>query len=153
MLGVTPRTVERRLTPLPQKRVGSHGPESVYLRTDVLRLAEKMGRPVVEDSAGADLAADSTTLALPDLPPPVAALVAALARSVAQLPPAPAVVAVPLADKLLLSLPEAADLSGIPVAKLRADAKSGALKTIKSIGRGLGKVRRDDLNVYVKKLR
>lgn len=153
MLGVNPRTVERRLTPLPQKRRGSHGDESVYLRADVLKYAEKVGRPIIEESADADLPTDSAALAPLDLPPPVAALVAALARSAAQLPPAPAAAAVPLADKLLLSLPEAADLSGVPVAKLRAEAKSGTLKTIKSIGRGLGKVRRDDLDVYVKKLR
>lgn len=54
--------------------------------------------------------------------------------------------------KLFLSLPEAAALSSIPVAKLRSDAKCGALKTIKSIGRGLGKVRRDDLERYIKQL-
>lgn len=63
--------------------------------------------------------------------------------------PAPTV---PLADKLLLSLPEAAMLSGIPVDKLRSAVKSGALKAIPAIGRGLGKVRRADLDAYVKKL-
>ena len=146
MLAVSIRTVERRLTPLPQKRRGSHGDESVYLRADVLKLAEEMGRPVVENPSGADLASDSTALALPDLPPPVAALLAALARSAPQLPPAQAA-AVPLADKLLLSLPEAADLSGVPVAKLRADAKSGKLRIVQSIGRGLVKVGKTDLEM------
>lgn len=152
MLGKSLRTVERRLTPLPQKRVGSHGPESVYLRADVLKLAEEMGIPVVEDAPGPEASADSTALAPLELPAPVAALVAALARSAPQLPPAQ-VASVPLSDKLLLSLPEAADLSGVPVVKLRADAKSGKLKTVKSIGRGLGKVRRDDLEKYVKNLK
>jgi excisionase family DNA binding protein len=57
-----------------------------------------------------------------------------------------------LSEKLLLSIPEASAVSGISVDKLRADAKLGKLKTVKSVGRGLGKVRKDDLEKYVNKL-
>lgn len=57
-----------------------------------------------------------------------------------------------LAHKLMLSIPEAAQLSGISAEKLRQAAHSGKLKTVKSIGRGLGKVKRADLEAYVKKL-
>jgi excisionase family DNA binding protein len=59
---------------------------------------------------------------------------------------------VPLSDKLLLSIPEAAIVSGIPADKLRVAVKSRKLKAIKSVGRGLGKVKRSDLEAYVKKL-
>jgi excisionase family DNA binding protein len=58
-----------------------------------------------------------------------------------------------LSEKILLSIPEAATLSGIPADKLRAAVKSGALKALSSIGRGLGKVRRSDLDAYVSKLK
>jgi phage terminase Nu1 subunit (DNA packaging protein) len=59
----------------------------------------------------------------------------------------------PLSDKLMLSLPEAAEVSGISVAKLRAAVKAGELKTIKSIGGGLGKVKSIDLLGYVTTLK
>ncbi len=60
---------------------------------------------------------------------------------------------VKLSEKLMLSLPEAAALSGVPVDKLRSAVNSGALKAIRTIGRGLGKVRRSDLENYVSKLK
>jgi hypothetical protein len=60
--------------------------------------------------------------------------------------------AMSLSHKLMLSLPEAAALSGISVEKLRADVHSRKLKTIKGVGGGLGKVKRNDLEAYVKKL-
>ncbi len=60
--------------------------------------------------------------------------------------------ALSVADKLLLSLPEAAMLSGVPVDKLRAAVKQGSLKAVSDIGRGLGKVKRVDLDAYVKRL-
>jgi excisionase family DNA binding protein len=57
-----------------------------------------------------------------------------------------------LAHKLMLSLPEAARLSGVPVQTLRGAVKTGKLKIVKSAGRGFGKVKRDSLEAYVKKL-
>ena len=56
-----------------------------------------------------------------------------------------------LSEKLLLSLPEPSTLSGSPVADLRAAVHAGKLKTM-GVGRGLGKVRRSDLEKYVSKL-
>jgi excisionase family DNA binding protein len=67
--------------------------------------------------------------------------------------PAPTKTVPDLAHQLLLSLPEAAALSGVPLSKLRADAHSGALKTVRSVGRGLGKVRSKELERYVSKLK
>jgi excisionase family DNA binding protein len=52
-----------------------------------------------------------------------------------------------LAHKLTLGMDEAARLSGIPAAQLRAAAKTGQLTAVK-IGRGV-RVRRDDLQRYV----
>ncbi len=72
-----------------------------------------------------------------------------------QLPPTPGekpAPAINLSDKLLLSIPEASRLSGIPADKLRSAVNSGKLKAVKSVGRGLGKVKRSDLDLYVKKL-
>ncbi len=57
-----------------------------------------------------------------------------------------------LAHKLLLSLPEASRLSGVPIDKLRAAVNSGELATVSGVGRGLGKVRRETLETYVKSL-
>ncbi len=62
---------------------------------------------------------------------------------------------VPIADlshKLMLSLPEAARLSGVPVEALRAAVKAGKLKIVESTGRGFGKVKRPDLETYIRKL-
>ncbi len=59
---------------------------------------------------------------------------------------------VPLEQKLTLSLPEAAKVSGISVEKLRAAVKAKKLKAVKGIGGGYGKVKRADLDDYIKKL-
>jgi excisionase family DNA binding protein len=72
-----------------------------------------------------------------------------------QLPPTPGekpAPAINLSDKLLLSIPEASMLSGIPADKLRAAVKSRKLKAVQSVGRGLGKIKRSDLDAYVRKL-
>jgi excisionase family DNA binding protein len=63
---------------------------------------------------------------------------------------APASVAVPVADKLTLSLVEAAQLSGLSRGHLREAIEDKKLKA-RIIGRGW-KVKRDDLDLYVKKL-
>ncbi len=57
-----------------------------------------------------------------------------------------------LSEKLLLSIREASMLSGIPASKLRSAVKSDKLRTVRGIGRGLGKMRRSDLDAYVRKL-
>jgi excisionase family DNA binding protein len=63
---------------------------------------------------------------------------------------APASVAVPVADKLTLSLVEASQLSGLSRGHLREAIQAKKLKA-RIIGRGW-KVKRDDLDLYVKKL-
>jgi excisionase family DNA binding protein len=65
---------------------------------------------------------------------------------------APQVASVSVENKLMLSLAEASQLSGISVGVLRAAVHAGKLTAHKGIGRGLGKVKRDDLLAYVKKL-
>ncbi len=57
-----------------------------------------------------------------------------------------------ITEKLMLSLPEAARLSGVPVEVLRAAVKAGKLKVVGSAGRGFGKVKREVLEVFVRKL-
>jgi excisionase family DNA binding protein len=76
---------------------------------------------------------------------------AALMRSFQPTPTKPAS-AVAIESKLMLSLAEASELSGISVARLREAVHSGKLAAHKGIGRGLGKVKRDDLLAYVRKL-
>ncbi len=63
---------------------------------------------------------------------------------------APASVAVPVADKLTLSLVEASQLSGLSRGHLRGAIEAKKLKA-RIIGRGW-RVKRDDLDLYVKKL-
>ena len=58
--------------------------------------------------------------------------------------------AVPIADKVMLTLPEAAALTSLSRGHLRAAIREGKLKA-RIIGRGW-RVKRDDLNAYVKKL-
>ncbi len=60
--------------------------------------------------------------------------------------------AVPISDKLVLSLKESAALAGISRDRLLSAIESGKLKASKdTIGRGW-RVKRDDLDAYVKKL-
>jgi hypothetical protein len=57
-----------------------------------------------------------------------------------------------LSEKLMLTLREASVLSGISEVKLREAIEAGTLKRYKGIGRGAGKLRRDELERFVKKL-
>ncbi len=57
-----------------------------------------------------------------------------------------------LAPKLMLSIPEAAALSGVAVATLRRAVQDKKLKTVAGIGGGYGKIKRADLDAYIKKL-
>ncbi len=65
---------------------------------------------------------------------------------------APQVASVSVENKLMLSLAEASQLSGISVGVLRAAVHTGKLMAHKGIGRGLGKVKRLALDAYIKKL-
>ena len=71
----------------------------------------------------------------------------------ALLPPAPnghTPAAIPVADKLILTLADAAALTSLSKDHLSAAIHAGKLKA-KKIGRGW-KIKRDDLDLYVKKL-
>ncbi len=59
---------------------------------------------------------------------------------------------VAIENKLMLSVKEASDYSGISQYHLKHAIRSSKLKTIRGIGRGHGKIRRDDLIEYVKNL-
>ncbi len=52
----------------------------------------------------------------------------------------------------MLSLPDAARLSGVPVEELRRAAKAGKLRMVRNAGRGFGKVKRTELEAFVRKL-
>jgi excisionase family DNA binding protein len=74
-------------------------------------------------------------------------------RLPAMLPPAPdghVAAAIPVADKLMLTLADAAALTSLSKDHLSAAIHAGKLKA-RIIGRGW-KVKRDDLDLYVKKL-
>jgi excisionase family DNA binding protein len=57
-----------------------------------------------------------------------------------------------LSEKLMLSMREAAVLSGLSEDKLREAVEEGKLTRFKGIGRGAGKLRREDLEKYIKSL-
>jgi excisionase family DNA binding protein len=59
---------------------------------------------------------------------------------------------VSIENKLMLTLPEAAELSGISVDHLRSAVRDGKLKTVKGIGGGYGKVKRAELDRFIKSL-
>ncbi len=158
-LNVSPRTIEGmaakgKLTPAKAK--GKRGDITVYDESELERLKAERGQIVftAAPEASAPASAEPQALArLSDVRPSelVAALTAAIDRARERNHIAPTVS--DLAQKLLLSIPEAAALSGVPAAKLRSAVNAGSLRTVKSVGRGLGKVRRADLDAYVKKLK
>ncbi len=80
------------------------------------------------------------------------ALVSQTVRETMQAAQTKAPTSVALENRLTLSIPEAALVSGIPADRLRSAVKSGSLKAIKGIGRGLGKIKRADLDAYIKQL-
>lgn len=157
-LNVSTRTLDRRADEWGLERLaqrGKHGIETHFAVTELERVKEELTRTPVQvgrPRAGGEQPAEPQALELaPVAGDARAQLLALLTEAVSA--GQKAAPAVSLSDKLMLSIPEAATLSGVPVDKLRADAKGGSLKTIKGVGRGLGKVRREDLEHYVRKLR
>ncbi len=61
-------------------------------------------------------------------------------------------IGVSIENKLMLTLPEAAELSGISVDTLRAAVRDGKLKPVRGIGQGYGKVKRSELDRFIKSL-
>jgi excisionase family DNA binding protein len=144
-IGVSVRTLQRLTSkggiPFHQEQ-GKKGKETHYDEADLIDYQQK-NKPATIMRAGSPLAmtlgttSDATQGAAHDMLAAFRALAAP----------------VKLSEKFLLSLPEAAALSGVPVDKLRSAVNSGALKAIRTIGRGFGKVRRSDLENYVSKLK
>lgn len=66
--------------------------------------------------------------------------------------PTPSAPAVPIESKLMLTLKEACELSGVSVYRLKLAIKQKKLRPIAGIGRGHGKIRRSDLEAFVKNL-
>jgi excisionase family DNA binding protein len=159
LLEVSTRAVERytkqgRLSVTYEK--GKTRSVAVYDRAELERLKEELkqpvypARPVVVSSEESSQALTTTR---PDHD--VSEIVAILARALERAAP-PAVASRPslteIAVKMVLSLKEAAALSGIPRARLLEAIESGKLKAGKdTIARGW-RVKRDNLDAYVKKL-
>lgn len=160
-LGKSVRTIERltssgRLSAT--YKPGTTGDEAVYDEDELRRFKEQMEsapnriRPTVlpPSGDGADTSADMTALAPAGLSGLGERLTAALeALQIRVAGPRPMVT---VENKLLLSLVEASALSGMSVFALREAVKSGKLPVQKGIGRGLGKVKRADLENYIEKL-
>ncbi len=149
-VGVSVRTLQRLAErgDIPRSEVtGKKGKEARFDEDDLRAYLER-NRPLALMRGGVTPdATPDTALARREQMSDLALLIGeALQQSQAQRPPA-----VMLSDKLLLSLPEASALSGVPLARLRLDAHNGKLK-MRRVGRGLGKVHADDLAVYAKKL-
>ncbi len=100
------------------------------------------------DASEAVRAEGNQETALAIIPPAQAVLVEHFAAMMEQW----SVVAAAPPSKLMLSVPEASDFSGISEAHLRKAIHAGELKAYKGIGRGLGKVKRDDLLAYIRRL-
>ena len=153
-LGVSIRTVEGyiqkgKLTP--GKAKGTRGDISVFDEEQVRQLKEERGEVQFIPGLQKEKPAGGSSALVAPLPVALAEQSRVERERFIEVidrlaPP------VRLSEKHLLSIPEAAMLSGIPAAKLRAAVKSGKLKAIPGIGRGLGKVRRADLDAYVRKL-
>jgi hypothetical protein len=155
-LGVSTRALEYHIK---QNNIGVQyargktGDVAMFDEKELRRLKAKIDerrapRPAVEQEGSESPETEPRSLMRLSDASPLIEILSRLIQGARALPPStPAV-----ADKLMLSLPEASALSGISVEKLRAAVQAGKLKTVKGIGRGLGKVKRSDLELYVKKL-
>jgi excisionase family DNA binding protein len=149
-VGVSVRTLQRLAErgDIPRSEVtGKKGKEARFDEDDLRAYLER-NRPMALMRAGAvtpDVTPD-TALVRQQQMSDLALMIGEALKS--SHPAAPVVM---LSDKLLLSLPEASTLSGVPLARLRLDAHNGKLK-MRRVGRGLGKVHADDLAAYAKKL-
>ncbi len=147
-IGVSVRTLQRITKageiPVSYER-GKKGDEARYDEADLLAYLEKTKPHALMRPAATPDATSDTALQRTDSPAEKGFRDGMMRAYNAMAAP------VRLNEKMLLSLPEASQLSGVPVATLRAAAHEGTLKTV-AIGRGLGKVRRADLEKYISKL-
>jgi len=160
-LGVSPRTLERYTT---QKKIGvsykqgKTAAEAVYDEAELQRFKDALEsktfpvRPAVEaeDSVQALVATARAT----GLTEAVGSFRADLFAALAALRPngsnSPAAAVVPIADKVMLTVPDAAALTSLSSGHLKQAIHAGELKA-RIIGRGW-KVKRADLDAYLKKL-
>lgn len=157
-LGVSIRTLQRYTAAgkVPARSVHTpHGHQAEYEREDLERLKAELTaavpryvRPTVTPDAGVTPGAATTTALAPIQPNFAEKLTAALeALKEAWKPAAPAV---PLSEKLMLTLAEAAALSGLSKGYLRNAITDKQLKA-QVIGKGW-KVKRADLDKFIQKL-
>lgn len=151
---VSIRTLQREASAgrLPVAYVRGHkGDEASFDAADLDRFAERRTSAtyVSRDIPSQDNGAPVQALARQGQSSPLMQILALVEQARAQAKPQETLS--DLAHKMVLSLPEAAQLSGVPVAHLREAVHSKKLKTV-GIGRGLGKVKREDLDLFVKKL-
>jgi hypothetical protein len=131
---------------------GERGPQAEYEKAEIEKLKESPTsapayvRPAVTGAAPGPAAATMTALAprMQSSNEMLAALIGALKQSVT-----PAA-AVPLLDKLMFTLTESADLSGLSRTYLRQAIGKKKL-TVRIIGKGF-KVKRSDLEAFNQKL-
>jgi excisionase family DNA binding protein len=152
-LGITPRTLERHMSAgriAYEIRKGKTGDEAYFIPETVEQFRAANLAPVIPGKVEEPSQALATTSPVALVRQGTtsqngqqfAAMIAAAIHSA----PAP----VPVADKLTLSLVEAAQLSGLSRGHLREAIEAKKLKA-RIIGRGW-RVKRDDLDLYVKKL-
>jgi hypothetical protein len=159
-LGVSERAIERysakgKLTV--RYLQGRTRPVADFDEGELSALREEMQNPSEPTRPAIMPAGDSSpgsqALMVPNQEKALAGFVGMLLSQMSeQLPAVAARHSTSLSDKLMLSLPEAAEISGISVEQLRAAVKAKKLKTHPGIGGGYGKVKRADLDLFIKKL-
>jgi excisionase family DNA binding protein len=151
-LGITPRTLERHMSAgriAYEIRKGKTGDEAYFAPETVERFKADHLSPVIPGKVEQSQALATTSpvaLARQGTTSQNGQQFAAMIAAAIHSAPAP----VPVADKLTLSLVEAAQLSGLSRGHLREAIEAKKLKA-RIIGRGW-KVKRDDLDSYVRKL-
>jgi excisionase family DNA binding protein len=160
-LGVSVRSLQRLVKKYPQIAVtharGKSGKiEASYKAEDIAWLKKEINKPVEREPAPAQ----SEGAALTALAPGDGA------RQLQAIPPRNQLTALallvrevigdsePLSESapLMLSIPQAARLSGLSVSMLREAVKDGRLIAHRGIGHGLGKIKRSDLRDFISKL-
>lgn len=157
-LGISTRTLERYTTQGKigvTYRQGKTAAEAIYDDEELRRFKESLenktfpARPAVEPETGvqalvATARATGLTEAVGSFRNDLIVALEALKPNSSHAP------TVPIADKVMLTLPEAAALTSLSRSYLQQAIHAGALKA-RIIGRGW-RVKRDDLDAYVKKL-
>jgi excisionase family DNA binding protein len=153
-LGVSTRAIERytssgRLSVRYEK--GKTRPRAIYNKEELIQLKAELENPsLIRPQVQQPGASNNQSLAIAPTKPDTqfAEFVGVVASAFEQARSHHVIV--PLADKLTLNLQEAAALSGLSKQRLRDAIREKKLKA-QIIGRGW-RVKRDDLEAYIKKL-